>query len=100
MSAEPSEAVRQTLEKNREASEKSRAEADERTKGKPTPTQEENDLAALGHHVAEHEDDGSGPELVFGPMKRDVEPAKKPAGAGYQTRASAPIPQRTTHKSE
>jgi hypothetical protein len=90
--AEPNEAVRATLEKNREASEKSRAEAEERlTKGKPTPTQEENDLAMLGHHVLEHEDDGSGPEPTFG-VTRQSEPAKKPAGQGYQTRAATPQP--------
>jgi hypothetical protein len=29
---------------------------------KPTPTQEENDLAASGVHIPEHEDDGSGPD--------------------------------------
>jgi hypothetical protein len=31
-------------------------------KGKPTPTQDENDLAALGVPVERHEDDGSGPD--------------------------------------
>jgi hypothetical protein len=30
---------------------------------KPTPTQEENDKAALGEHVLQKEDDGSGPDL-------------------------------------
>jgi len=29
---------------------------------KPTPTQAENDRAALGEHILEHEDDGSGPD--------------------------------------
>lgn len=57
------DAMKATLEKNRQASERSRAEAAERmSKGKPTPTQEENDRAALGEHILEHEDDGSGPD--------------------------------------
>ncbi len=30
--------------------------------GKPTPTQDENDRTAMGEHVIEHEDDGSGPD--------------------------------------
>jgi hypothetical protein len=30
--------------------------------GRPTPTQAENDRAALGEYVHEHEDDGSGPD--------------------------------------
>ena len=29
---------------------------------RPTPTQEENDRSALGEHILEHEDDGSGPD--------------------------------------
>lgn len=49
-------------------------------KAKPTPTQEECDLAALGVHVEEHEEDGSPLE------KREID-AKKPAGT-YQTRAT------------
>ena len=34
-------------------------EFDEQTQGKPTPTQEENDRAAMGEHVIEKEPDGS-----------------------------------------
>jgi hypothetical protein len=30
----------------------------------PTPTQEENDLARLGIHVEEKQDDGSGPTVI------------------------------------
>jgi hypothetical protein len=51
---------------------------------KPTPTQEENDLAASGVHVAEHEDDGSGPDPNT-PQAKQSE--AKPAG-GYQTRTA------------
>jgi hypothetical protein len=51
----------------------------------PTPTQEENDLAALGVPVDEHADDGSGPD-PNAPQAKNVE-AKKPGG-GYQTRST------------
>ena len=45
----------------KEAAAKSRAESQEKlSKGKPTPTQEENDRAMMGEHIMEHEDDGSG----------------------------------------
>lgn len=42
--------------------EKSAQEFAERMKGRPTPTQEENDRAARGEHIAKHEPDGS-PEV-------------------------------------
>jgi hypothetical protein len=29
---------------------------------KPTPTQAENDRTAMGEHILQHEDDGSGPD--------------------------------------
>ena len=60
---------------------------------KPTPTQEENDLAASGVHVAEHEDDGSEPDPntpapdALGHTTKQVEANKtKP---GYTTRQTA-----------
>jgi hypothetical protein len=68
-------------------------------KGKPTPTQEENDLAVLGAPVFEKEDDGSGPD----PNVRHVE-ANKPGT--YQTRQSTaqhrspPTPASTPRRSE
>jgi hypothetical protein len=61
---------------------------------KPTPTQEENDLAALGVHVAEHEADGSPPDAhvppdAYGtPQNKKLE-ADKSSG-GYTTRAATP----------
>jgi hypothetical protein len=55
-------------------------------KGRPTPTQEENDIAILGGHP-ELSEDGSGPD-PNNFSTRQVE-AGKP-GAGYQTRAAAP----------
>lgn len=55
---------------------------------KPTPTQEECDLAAMGVAVPEHEDDGSGPDPnVAGAQKKDMESAKPKAG--YTTRQTA-----------
>jgi hypothetical protein len=83
------EAAKKRLAEERELQEKSRAEYAERQKGKPTPTQEENDIAALGGHVLEHEDDGSGPEP--GVQTRQSE-AKRPSGGGYQTRTHRPTP--------
>jgi hypothetical protein len=62
--------------------EKSRAEYAERMKGKPTPTQAENDLAMMGKMVLEKEDDGSGPDLSM----RSVEAAPSKPAAMYQTR--------------
>jgi hypothetical protein len=57
---------------------------------KPTPTQEENDLAASGVYVGEKEDDGSGPDPNTPQGKEAKEKqmeAAKPK-AGYQTRAA------------
>ena len=51
---------------------------------KPTPTQEECDLAALGVYLSEHEDDGSGPE-AGAPETKSSEAKPK---STYSTRAS------------
>jgi hypothetical protein len=75
------EAAKKTLAAEREINEKSRSEFLERTKGRPTPTQEENDLAMLGAHLMEKSDDGSGPD----PNVKSVE-AGKPGQ--YQTRSA------------
>jgi hypothetical protein len=45
------------------ADREARTKVAERPKGRPTPTQEELDQLALGHHV-ELSDDGSGPDPV------------------------------------
>jgi hypothetical protein len=80
---------------------KSAEEYAQRTKGKPTPTQSENDRAALGEHIHEHEDDGSGPDpFVRQPgsehqENRHLEADKRPAS--YQTRTATP--HRATHES-
>jgi hypothetical protein len=83
------EAAAKQLAEEQKASDKSKQDFIERTKGKPTPTQEENDLAALGAHFHEHEADGSDPDPNAAAAKH-LE-AKKPAGgAGYSTRQSTP----------
>jgi hypothetical protein len=84
------EAAKQQLADAKEATERSRAEFAERMKGKPTPTQEENDLAALGAHVLEHEHDGSGPDPHA--LATKASEAKKPTGGQYQTRQGVPKP--------
>jgi hypothetical protein len=93
--AETNEAVTKGLEQTQEAVAKSHAEFARLTKGKPTPTQEENDRAALGEHIAEHEADGSDPDPN---QTRQLE-AVKPSGAGYQTRASTAGSHSSTHRS-
>jgi hypothetical protein len=70
-----------------------RAERDEalrRPRGKPTPTQEEADLRAMGvpHGEVGHADDGSGPDPHVERNKertREMRPERKP-GQGYETR--------------
>jgi hypothetical protein len=54
----------------------------------PTPTQEENDLAAMGVHIPEHADDGSGPDPNVPQAKDKQVEANKPK-AGYTTRQTA-----------
>lgn len=67
---EATEAARRQLALDKEAREKTAAEYNERMKGKPTPTQEENDLAALGAHQHEKEHDGSMHERDLRPHAR------------------------------
>jgi hypothetical protein len=72
---------------------KSHAEFAEKTKGKPTPTQEENDIVALGGHILEHEDDGSNPDPhgQAGALDKHLEADKSHARPqNYQTRQAHP----------
>jgi hypothetical protein len=94
-SSPENEAAAKQLAAEQEYSNKSKAEFAEKTKGKPTPTQEENDLAALGAHFAEHEADGSDPDPN---VAKQSEPAK-PSGGGYQTRQATPAARHTSHSS-
>jgi hypothetical protein len=96
-------AARQRLTEDKEARAKQHEHHDKLAKGKPTPTQDENDMAALGAPVREKDDDGSGPDPNVEADKKRAEEAKaahekrrkeieagKPAGGGYQTRQSTP----------
>jgi hypothetical protein len=84
------EMARKRLAEEKEISDHTRADAFQQLKGKPTPTQEENDLSACGAHVLMHEHDGSMGPLVAKHMEPEA-----PAGT-YQTRqaraASRPAP--------
>ena len=55
--------------------------------GKPTPTQEENDLVALGVPLESHEDDGSGPSPQIALTVTRQSEAEKPSGGDYKTRS-------------
>jgi hypothetical protein len=83
------ENARKIIAEDRKAMDVSRAEATERLKGKPTPTQEENDLAAAGAHILEHDDDGSGPDPFNAAVnRRQMEAGKQPAT--YKTKTQTP----------
>ena len=78
------EMARKKLAGEKDASDRMRADAFQQLKGKPTPTQEENDLSACGAHILMHDDDGS-----LGPLVTRHMEAEKPAGT-YQTRQVKP----------
>jgi hypothetical protein len=84
------EAAKKAVEADRKALEQARAEYASRMMGKPTPTQEENDLAVCGANVLEHEPDGSDPDPFNKPFVevKHVE-AEKPHAKpqNYQTRS-------------
>jgi hypothetical protein len=84
------EETKKKLADERAAREKASKEGKAAGDVKPTPTQEENDLAASGVHVAEHEDDGSGPDPNSAQAKEAKQSEAKPAAAkgGYATRQS------------
>ena len=75
-------------------------EFEEKTQGKPTPTQEENDRAAMGEHVVDKEPDGSpeqpensGPQFTREGHKverKQSEPIHTTQG-GYNTRQQQPV---------
>lgn len=62
-------------------------EFEERTKGKPTPTQDENDRAKMGEHVVDKEPDGSKEEPSFGAPHE----AQTPAQARNRDQGKEPI---------
>jgi hypothetical protein len=77
--------ARKKVKEDRDAREKASKESSANVK--PTPTQEECDLAASGVHVIEHEADGSEEQNVGGVQSKDSKPVAAPKG-GYQTRAN------------
>jgi hypothetical protein len=97
------EAVKKRLADERQAREKAHAEHRDAVGGgnvKPTPTQEENDLAASGVHVIDKEPDGSPPDpgtnqpaplgSTAGHTTRQVEPGKPASRGTYPTRSATP----------
>ena len=85
------EEAKKKLADEREARDKaSKASAKEGVAAStPTPTQEENDLAASGVPVTEHADDGSGPDPHTAQAKEASKQAEAKPGApkaGYSTR--------------
>jgi hypothetical protein len=86
------------LEAGREAKAQSLEEFAKRTKGRPTPTQDENDRAALGEHITEHEADGGEPDpggQVEAMTHRSMEAGR---GGSYQTRQARPATQPPQHR--
>jgi hypothetical protein len=84
------------------AEEKEEKAAAPQADSKPTPTQDENDSAAMGDHVMNKEPDGSPEEDSPAMQLQKQEEARKekagkskhsearPAQSGYQTRAAQP----------
>lgn len=79
------EAANKKLDEDDKARHDANVEAGKRqAESKPTPTQRENDLAKLGLlDPDEKEDDGSGPEVMPGALRRDVSAED---AAKYKTR--------------
>jgi hypothetical protein len=89
------EAANKKIAENKAAREQMVKDAPEA--GKPTPTQEENDQAAMGVHVLEKEPDGSPEQAPFaetlhggGKQHHDKQAAAKTPAPSYQTRQSRP----------
>ena len=94
--ADLSESAKAELEAGKKAKEASLKAFAEQTKGRPTPTQEENDRAKLGEHITEHEPDGSNEDPTGGsPAQREKAAGERKdmhstatSSAGYRTRQS------------
>lgn len=87
------ENARKLVKEGAEQKAKSVEEANARLTVKPTPSQEENDLAKVGVPIEQHEDDGSGPD-PHDPHaqqhKKQSEAGRKPGGGDYTTRSAQP----------
>lgn len=101
--SQTNEAAKRSLEQSQAAAEKTRTDQEAAARGKPTPTQQENDLAALGAHVVDKEPDGSPEQPAGAPnvhghapqsQEQRTQEAAKPGGqAGtYQTRTMTARP--------
>lgn len=98
---EINETAKKQLEIDQKARERSTAEYNYRMRGKPTPTQEENDLAMLGVHIIEHEDDGSGPDTFRGPggaPPPEVDPEARRRSLEAERSSSRPATYQTKSK--
>ncbi len=83
---EQTTAAKKRLADERAARDKANeAQAKMATGVKPTPTQEENDLAAMGVHLMEHEHDGS-PD----PNEAQTKQAEAGGRGSYKTRTTTP----------
>jgi hypothetical protein len=89
------ESAKKSLEAERKISDRSRAEFAQKTKGKPTPTQEELDITASGGHILEHEADGSDPETP-----QHAEPHNKSMEAERHGSKGSTYPTRQTRAGE
>jgi hypothetical protein len=91
---EHEEATKKRLAEEKQARDKAQAEQrDSLGTVKPTPTQAENDLAASGVHVVDHEPDGSPPDpgvTATAHSARQVEAAKPTGRGNYPTRSVQP----------
>jgi hypothetical protein len=84
------DAAKQQIAREREVADLSRADAIDRMSARPTPTQEENDLAKHGAPVMQKQDDGSGPEMH---MRRAAPLTNRQIEAGGPTGATqTPVP--------
>jgi hypothetical protein len=88
--ADPAAAAKALRAEEQKAVEKSLADYKERTKGRPTPTQEECDLAKLGAPVEHKQESGAGPD------PRATRQMESGAGGAYQTRTAAAKEPRST----
>jgi len=80
------ENAKRQLAEDQKVVDKSRSEYQERMKGRPTPTQEELNIIALGGHILEFDDDGSGPD----PHQTKQVEAGTSRPQTYQTRQTKP----------
>jgi hypothetical protein len=83
--ADQTAAAKAARAEDQKAVEKSRAEYNERMRGRPTPTQEECDLIKLGAPLPNKSESGAGPDPR---VTRHMEASPSGGSATYSTRAS------------